>query len=527
MQSPWSDPRRPYTGAYQSFASLSQALGGTTNSHLPRSVTWNYSTPHSATIPIQRTLANDPTMQGFALLPTTFPLFITVPPRNPRSLLNPRREVRIVALCQGPSVASGMDSSSHVTNHRGYPIKCPFDLEHDHRERVKVLTKVLGYFIKGLEIAGSLFGHPPGRSGYIAVSVLSSIDRTVDNRALLNAAGIDPDRLFEIQVFRDRNQRVAVHELLQRAVASDGQLSITGDLCSLVTEGGRTIWVCNECHDRIWNERALDETSYLTLPQYIPLISIESEAQITLCNAHSVTVLIEGLSRCSKTKDLSIHIEPTYFEAPERESGAPYNAIANLFINLGQAIQRLTRLGHLELHGNSANSRVYDGLNAVFECQSLEVLYVSGISCILQRDDIKMECRKLRKLSLCCVQFDSDESAKNLWELIGKCPNLVWLNLTQVQFSATTLSMDKPRATLTQFGRLETLDLSSNDLGDQEATDLVRMVLASNSPKLKRLDLSGNTRIGNSGYQSYKAGPTHPVKRRNGSNISKPPLRAV
>jgi hypothetical protein len=58
--------------------------------------------------------------------------------------------------------------------------------------------------------------------------------------------------------------------------------------------------------------------------------------------------------------------------------------------------------------------------------------------------------------------------------------------------------MDKPKATLTQFTRLETLGLSSNDLGGQEATALVRMALASNnSPKLKWLDLSGNTRIGN------------------------------
>ncbi|KAG0220742.1 hypothetical protein BGX31_010633 [Mortierella sp. GBA43] len=422
--------------------------------------------------------------------------FIIVPPRKRRSFLNPRQEVRIVALCQGPSVTSRVNSSSHITNHGGYTIKCPFDLEHRYRERVKVLTKALEYFIRALEMIGGLFGHVPGRSGNIAISALSSIYGTVDNRALLNAAGIDPDQMFEIQVFTDWNQREAIEELLQRSVASDGRLGITGDLRSIAI-GGRTIWACSECYDCIWNGRLPDETSYLTLPQYIPLISIQSEAEVTLYNALSVTALIESLSRNSKTKKLIIRIEPAYFEAPERESGAPYNAIANLFINLGQAMQRLKRLAHLELHGNSANSTVYDGLNAVFRHRSLETLCVSGISCILQRKDIKMKCRKLRKLSLSRVPFTRKEPAKNLWELIGKCPDLAWFKLTQVQFSATTLSMDKPKATLTQFTRLETLGLSNNDLGGPEATALVRMALANNSPKLKWLDLSGNARIGN------------------------------
>ncbi|KAG0220741.1 hypothetical protein BGX31_010632 [Mortierella sp. GBA43] len=433
---------------------------------------------------------------------TTPQLFVVVPQRKRRSLLNPRREVRIVAPCQGPSVASGMDDSLHMTNHGGYSIKCPCDFEHRHRERVKVLTKVLECFIKVLEIAGGFFGNVPGRSGNIAISALSSIYGTADNKALLNAAGIDPDKMFEIQVFTDWNQREAIEEILQRAIASDGQLNITGDLRSIVLEDGRTLWVCSQCYNCLQKGRPLDERGYLTLPQYIPLVALESEVQVTLHNALSVTVLTESLSRSSKTKKLIIRIEPEYFEAPERTKGTRYNSTADLFSNLGQAIQRRKRLAHLELHGNSANGSVYGGLNAVFECRSLETLRVSGIPCLLQSKNIKMKCRKLKRLSLQSVPFNMEHAAKRLWELIGMCPDLAWLKLTQARFSVSTLSMDKPKATLTQFARLETLGLSSNDLGGQEATDLVTMALASDNPRLKCLDLSGNTRIGNHGCES-------------------------
>ncbi|KAG0236541.1 hypothetical protein BGX31_003939 [Mortierella sp. GBA43] len=323
--------------------------------------------------------------------------------------------------------------------------------------------------------------------------------KLLDALALLDAAGIDPDKLFEIQLVEDCHQIQATEELLRRSAASNGHPTITGDLHGIIVDG-RTIWVCRKCHECLQKGHPLDDRDFLTLPQYIPLISIGPEVRVTLQNALSVTLLTKSLSRTSKTKKLIIHIDSRYFEAPERAEQTKSNSITNLFVNLGQAVQRQKDLVHLEIHGNSESDKIYDGLNAVFNCRSLEILRVSGIR-ILQGKNIKMRCRKLKELSLHRVPLNVEQTAKRLWKLVGVSSALVRLKLTQVRFTTDTLSMNKSKETLTQFTRLESLDLSSNDLEGQEAADLVRMALSGDNPKLRWLDLSGNKKIGKNGCQ--------------------------
>ncbi|KAF9943583.1 hypothetical protein BGZ65_000718, partial [Modicella reniformis] len=50
-----------------------------------------------------------------------------------------------------------------------------------------------------------------------------------------------------------------------------------------------------------------------------------------------------------------IHLEPRYFEAPERATGSRFNSIVDLFHNLGTVVQHQKMLTHLEIRGNSTN----------------------------------------------------------------------------------------------------------------------------------------------------------------------------
>jgi hypothetical protein len=203
---------------------------------------------------------------------------------------------------------------------------------------------------------------------------------------------------------------------------------------------------------------------------------------------------------------LVIHITSTYFEASERTEGAPFKAIAHLFQKLGETLKRQKNLTHLVIHGNSTNGNVYNGLKSVFKCRTLTSLRVSGIPCFLQGKNIIPEWRqKLEELSLQDVLLNTDQAASNLWVLIGKSPNLVWLKMIRTRLASSALLIEKPRATLKQLTKLESLDMSNNDLGDQEATLFLRMVLASDHPRLDVLDLSGNPGIGNRGCESVIA----------------------
>lgn len=226
----------------------------------------------------------------------------------------------------------------------------------------------------------------------------------------------------------------------------------------------------------------------------------------SLHNALSVTLLADTLSMANPIKKLVIQIEPAYFEARERTTGAPLRSIIELFNKLGRVLKRQRGLTHLEIHvlgvPNVTSSKVYAGLNTVFRCRSLEILRISGINCILQDKNIKIKCRKLRELSLQHVPFSTEHAANNLWVLIGASRDLVKLKLAQVKLTATSLSVNKSRATLDQFARLQSLDLSRNDLNGRDAVELVRMALAGSTPTLQSLDLSGNMNVGKNECQS-------------------------
>jgi Leucine-rich repeat (LRR) protein len=198
---------------------------------------------------------------------------------------------------------------------------------------------------------------------------------------------------------------------------------------------------------------------------------------------------------------LTIHINSEYFEAPDRANGAPFKAILHLFQELGQVLRRQKKLTHLEIHTNSTTGQVYSGLRAVLKSRTLKSLRISGIPWFFKSADIPIKCRRLEELSLQGVYLNDEQSARHLWRLMELNPGLVRLKMAGARLTAAVLSMNMTGATLKQLRKIESLDLSSNDLGEQEVVRFVGMALTSDHPRLRRLDLSGNTRLGDEGCQ--------------------------
>ncbi|KAG0239633.1 hypothetical protein BGX31_002606 [Mortierella sp. GBA43] len=319
-----------------------------------------------------------------------------------------------------------------MTAHRGYTLKYPKDTEHRNREIIKRTVRVVSHIVRGAEAAGGFVGNVSSHPGNFAMSVLTSLEHKVENRARLNRAGIDPKNMFVPQFITDEHQKEAMEELLRKAAASNGDHSITGNLTGIDLHNGRTIWVCDRCLGSLRRGDPIDERSFLALSQYKPLIMREPKVEVILRNSVSVIVFNEIFAKSSKTTKIVIHIEPAYFEAPERSTGACRNSITHLFNDLGQAIANQKALTHLEIHGRSiTDGGLYVGLQAVLKCPSLKALHVSGISCFLQGEKIALKSKRLKELTLQGVTVDSVQAENNLGTLLLRNTGLGKLEVSQ------------------------------------------------------------------------------------------------
>ncbi|KAF9993896.1 hypothetical protein BGZ65_010518 [Modicella reniformis] len=283
-----------------------------------------------------------------------------------------------------------------MTAHRGYTIKYPRPFQHRHRGAIKRVARVTKHVVRSVETAAGFVVNVASHPGNVAASALASLHRTADNRARLNRAGIDPDNLFSAQVVSDTHQKRAIEELLRDAANMNGHPNITGDLRGIVLENGRIILVCDRHR------------------------------------------LHRDLYQAIRYNKMIIHIEPEYFEARERAGGTRFISIVHLFNDLGQIILQQKALTHLEIHGNSADSGVYAGLQAVLKLSSLETLHISGIPSFFQGKDtfmIPMKCRRLKDLALQGVLVNTEQAATNLRVLIEKTPDLMRLKVTLRQDS--------------------------------------------------------------------------------------------
>ncbi|KAG0222848.1 hypothetical protein B0O80DRAFT_440395 [Mortierella sp. GBAus27b] len=416
-----------------------------------------------------------------------------------------RSAVRFIVPCQGPSLLSRGRDSFHVTGHDGYTIKYPREMEHRHRNGAKATFSGLKILLKllGMSARAAHLPIPPTEQ---ATSILSSFIATADNKARLDAIGIDP-RKFSIQVVKDANQQKEMERLLRMAVSTgqdpSGTQNITGGLKGIDLEDGRTLWICSECQKCLRRRKSVKD--YMTLMHYKVLVMGGPDMEVTLCNDLSVSELTRSLSGTSATK-LVINIVHGFFERIEKtqDEESRRKAIVELFNQLGQAISRQKELVHLEIHGGgTANGslytgKVYTGLNGAFKCRSLKTVRISGIPCLLQDRDVPIKCQDLENLSLHGIPFSANESIDNFHKLIGTNPDLASLTV-----AASDLSMVKPWMALEQFPKLFSelvhLDLSNNRLTAQVATDFARVTCENGTKKLRSFILSNNVDIGDQG----------------------------
>ncbi|KAG0220782.1 hypothetical protein B0O80DRAFT_425314 [Mortierella sp. GBAus27b] len=306
-----------------------------------------------------------------------------------------------------------------MTQHGGYTVELPRDYEYNHKKTIKRVENTAKEVAQVVKVAGGIAGHDVSSPVELATSALMSVQQTVDNKTRLGRAGIDPDNMFSMQFVEDYHQRKGMEELL-RSIAERKRLhNITEDLKGIVLKDGRTVWVCDQCHDCLQRNVPIKETDNLTLHQYMLLVRRERRVEVTLHNPASVIVFTDAFTRLSSTEEMIIHIDRTYFEASMRSEGAPLNSIVHLFNELGQALQGQKALKRLEIHCNSTtDGKVYAGLQAVLQCPLLEALHVSRIACFLDGRDIPIKSRNVKELRLQDVLVDTDQAMRNLERLI-------------------------------------------------------------------------------------------------------------
>jgi hypothetical protein len=351
-------------------------------------------------------------------------LILVAPPlqKNPHLRMYPK--TRVIIPCQGPSTIPGGKDSFHMTAHRGYTIDYPREFGHRHQKVIITSTRWLKWIVRTAETIGGFITNVPDQPGNVAALAMTSLQMKLENKTRLQRVGISLDSMYTPHLVTEHFQKKALEELLCYAAASNGQRNITGDLRGIIRENGETIWVCDQCHECLQRGIPIEATSYLTLPQYTPLVRRGCEMEVTLHNTTSVIILTETFANSSKTEKLIIRIDPTYFEAPERSEGAPFNSIVHLFNELGQELLGQKALKRLEIHCSSDNGEVYSGLRAVFQCRSLETLIVSNIPSFLQGHDIPIRCRRLKVLELQGVNVRTGAAATNLEALMKRNPNL-------------------------------------------------------------------------------------------------------
>lgn len=440
-------------------------------------------------------------------------LFLIAPMLEDPLIKGPYKPIRILLPCQAPSAKDGVEDSVHMTSHNGYVIKNPNDFLHNNRDAINMIGTLTSFFFKAAAVVGKLPGVPDvggDVAAGAATAIAGSIRTNSENRTHLNAAGLDTGSLYEMHLATENHQREALKILLRAAAASDPTQSMTGELNGIVMNNGRTIWVCKECYDQMLKGEPIKTDYHVSLRDYESLTKRGTDIAVLLRSSASLIIFTNALKTSSPIQRLTIRIKSDYFEAPERSHRAAQNSIQSLFNELSQAILR-HRLSHLEIHGNSSTGLIYTGFQSILKCSSLEQLTILGVPRFLQGYDLPRDCRMLNKLVLDGVLIDTAEAANNLRAVMLANPGLVNLRVSRAGFtplSLTTLfytdktkdSVNAPAPVPKYLKKMTHVNLSDNNMDVITAMTFARM--AFKSPSLVHLDLSSNSRIGDSGCRA-------------------------
>ncbi|KAF9347435.1 hypothetical protein BGX26_001068, partial [Mortierella sp. AD094] len=443
-------------------------------------------------------------------------LFLVAPTFEEPLIKGPYKPIRILLPCQAPSASYGGEDAVHMTSHSGYTIKNPNDFMHNNKDAVKMVGTLASYFATATNIIGSFQGIPGNGGADFVAQVAGNMAQNVDNRTHLNHAGLDTNSLFEKHVATENHQREALKILLRAASASDPTQSMTGELNGVVMYNGKTIWVCKECYDSMLKGERIKSDYHVSLSDYENLTRRTATVNVMLRGSASL-IITGALRNHPCPQKVTIRIAPEYFEAPERSHRAALASYQSLFGDLAASIYR-QRITSLELHGKSEKGYIYAHMQSVLRCASLEQLTITGMPLFLQGteipkdckmltklvlDGIPKDCKMLTKLVLDGVRIDSEQAANNLRSLILTNHSLTHLRLTRAGFTAAALDalvLDANKQNQNLFKKLHYINISENNLDVVAATTLVAM--AFKSIDLTHLDISGNSRIGDSGCRA-------------------------
>lgn len=359
---------------------------------------------------LQSILSENSTRPRFRPSTDTVPdVYVVVPLPEEPSYPIVFQKARIIPLCQGPSLVGRRDDPFHMTSHRGYAFQRP------KRIAMRPVVRGVDQTATRTEAAGGAMI----KVSNSPVTLLSEFIALKSGCFRIYRTGINPKIMLVPQVVMGSYQKKAMKELLRMAVTFTRESSITGGLKGIVLGDGRTIWVCNQCHDCLQRDDPIETTDFLTISQYRPLVKRDPEVEVTLTNATSVIVFAETFTKPSKTTKIVIHIEPRSFETPEQVADPRNSPIVNLFNNLGRVLKRQKALKHLEIYGDATtNGEQYIGLQAVLKCPSLETLHISGIPCFLQGEKISIKSKSLKEFTSQGVLVDTAQAANNLGSLV-------------------------------------------------------------------------------------------------------------
>ncbi|KAI8606017.1 hypothetical protein EDD21DRAFT_400778 [Dissophora ornata] len=448
-------------------------------SHSPIGFPLTGSNPHSVVSTVQPPREFTDSVDGMPRL------FLVAPLLDDPFVEGTSKPFRILVPCQAPSYTTGAEDAIHMTEHDGYTVKNPRDFVHNNRHIISLLDTIQTYLLQGASIAMQTHGYPR-IPGDLIDQYMSSLRTTAHNRIHLNGAGIGPRNFYSRHVVVDNHQRAAMTTLLRAATVSDSTCGLTGNLKGIISQKtGRTLWVCYECYDKILASK--------------PIIP-NAEFNVTLTCSASLIIFTKTLSSSRDTKKVIIQIDPAYFEAPKRTAGAQFNAICDQFNGLGETLSKM-RLTFFEFKGNSTDGTMYAGLKDVLKCSTLQRLVIRGVPLFLQSGDISNSCRLLTQLVLDDVLIDTAVAANNLQKILWSNTGLSRLCISHACFTIPALAIlisNRDERVRKRFERLSQLKISYNDIDAETAKTFVMMAISKGS-NLKRLDISGNRRIGDEG----------------------------
>ncbi|KAF9347436.1 hypothetical protein BGX26_001069 [Mortierella sp. AD094] len=427
-------------------------------------------------------------------------VFVIAPPLEDPFIKGTYKPFRILVPCEAPGATYGPKDAVHITAHGGYTIKNPRDFLHDHQGVIDNLCTVATYLYSGASIAGRQYGIQ-GLPDDLVGAAANSLQRTIRNRSHINRIGIDdPSTYYSIQHAVDNHQREAMRALLRAATASSMGASITGDLKGIVFEGGRTMWVCDECYDKMLQDERIAPEQHTLLSEYAVLTKRDPTVNAVLRNYASVKILTDTLNNSSKTQVINIRIFPDYFEEPGRRQGARFYSILNQFNDLGNAIKDRKNLIHLEIQGNSQIGDVYTGLQNILRCPKLQRLVIQGLPRFFQGPTISCESRSITHISLDGAFINNDSSAINLRALVESNKPLESLHILRAELTKNSINVivsTRSDSFQKRMEKITLLDLSHNNLDAEDVKKFLSMTVKSNH--LKTLILLGNPRIGDAG----------------------------